>query len=265
MVRFNKYAKPLFIFLLILIILTNPSLAKSNKERIFDKANLLDKREKEDLEVLAEKYSQKRETDFIILTTSDPEGKNVVEYVEDFYDRMALGYDKRHGNVAILTIDMKNRELYLAGFYKGEEYLDKERLDKIRNKITPDLSKGNYFSAFKSFLEISYKYMGIRPGVDPDNILFNLYFQIGAALIIAGISVGAMLYNSAGKAEVFAGTYQDHENSRIISSRDRFIRKTVSRRKKPTNKPHGSGGMPRNTGGGRSSGGHSHSGSRGKF
>jgi uncharacterized protein len=82
-------------------------------------AGLLTGEEVEELEILAEKYSSRRQTDFIVLTTEDTEKKDVVKYMEDFYDEKALGYDKPHGNCAILTVDMEHREVYLAGFYKG--------------------------------------------------------------------------------------------------------------------------------------------------
>ena len=64
--------------------------------------------------------------------------------MQDFYDENAPGYDQPHGNTAILTLDMQNRDVYLAGFIKAEDYLDDSRLDLIRDKITPDLSSGNY-------------------------------------------------------------------------------------------------------------------------
>ena len=57
---------------------------------------------------------------FIILTTYDTDGKDIVEYTEDFYDDNALGYDNPCGNAVILTIDMNNRGIYLAGFIKGK-------------------------------------------------------------------------------------------------------------------------------------------------
>ena len=64
-------------------------------------------------------------------------GKDIIDYMEDFYDEKGLGYDKSHGNTAILTIDMKNGDIYLAGYYKAEKYLDDYRLDIIRDKIAP--------------------------------------------------------------------------------------------------------------------------------
>ena len=57
-----------------------------------------------------------------------------------------------HGNTALLIMDMQERDVYFAGFKKAEQYLDSGRLEMIRNKITPDLSEGEYFQAFSSFI-----------------------------------------------------------------------------------------------------------------
>lgn len=235
--------------------------ASDTKQRVYDYAKLLTRTEVEELEAMASKYGEKRETDFIILTTADTQGKDIEKYMDDFYDEMAPGYDKPHGNTAILTIDMQHRDVHVAGFYKAKEYLDDGRLDLIREKITPDLSEGNYYEAFSTFIKTSYKYMGFSPGVDPENILFNLWFQLVVAVIVGGTVVGIMIYNSGGKITVNEGTYRDAKHSRILDQKDNFIRTTVTKRRKPTQSSSSGGGG----GGGITGGGHSHSGSRGKF
>ncbi|GAA0720249.1 YgcG family protein [Clostridium malenominatum] len=268
----NKIFIKAILFFIILIVVspffTNVTAAAPNeKQRIYDFAGLLSEEQVKDLEAIANKYSSKRKTDMVILTSNDMKGKDVVKYMEDFYDEKALGYDKPHGNTAILTIDMENREVYLAGFYLGKEYLDDSRLDLIRDKITPDLSKGDYYNAFNDFIKTSYKYMGIRPGVNPDNILFNLWFQIIASLATAGIVVGVMAYNSGGRVTVKESTYRDFGNSRIIQRRDDYIRTSITKVRKPPKNTSSGGrvGGGGGGGGGVSSGGHSHSGSRGSF
>lgn len=261
----NKILVICFLLLLSLISSKIVEATSSTKQRIYDFAGLLTSEEVNQLENLSEKYSRKRQTDFIILTTNDTKGKDIVPYMEDFYDEKALGYDKPHGNTAILTIDMKNRDVYLAGFYKGEEYLDDYRLDLVREKITPDLSQGNYYEAFYSFIKISYKYMGIRPGVNPDNLFFNLLFQIAVSLGLAGIVVSIMAYSTGGKVTVSDGTYRDYNNSKVIDKRDRYLNTTVSKTKIASNNSTGGKSGGTGGGGGVSRGGHSHSGSRGKF
>lgn len=258
----KNFSMAMLIIFMSLIIYPISASAEGN-QKVYDFAGLLTKEETASLEEISNKFSQKRQVDIIILTTADTEGKDVVKYMEDFYDEKGLGHDKPHGNTAILTLDMENREVYVAGFYKGKEYLDDSRCDLIREKITPDLSAGNYYEAFHSFMELSYRYMGIRPGVNPENILFKLWFQVLASLTAAGIIVLVMAYNSGGKSTTREGTYLDSSNSGIVDKRDDYIRTTTTKHKKPSNKSNsgGASGM----GGGVSGGGHSHSGSRGKF
>lgn len=236
-----------------------------SKQRIYDDAGLLSKSEVKELEALAEKHGAKRDTDFIILTTNNEENKDVKDFMQDFYDEQAPGYDKPHGNTAILALDMKKGDVYVAGFYKAKKYLDNHRATLVREKVTPDLSNENYYEAFQSFIKTSSKYMGIRPGVDPDNILLNLWFQIIASLAIAGAVVGIMAFNTGGRVTVNAATYQDNENTRVNHRRDQYIRTSTSKRRKPSNKSSGGGFSGGGGGGGVTRGGHSHSGSRGKF
>jgi len=233
------------------------------KKLIYDDANLLSPDEYDELNTLANKYGAKRETDIIIITSNNPDNVDVEVMTEDFYDERAPGYDKRHGNTVILTLDMRNRDVYLAGFYKAETYLDDGRLDKIRAKITPSLSEGDYAAAFKKYIKTSYKYMGIKPGVNPDNILFNIWFQLGAAAAIGGIAVSIMAFNSGGRVTVNRRTYEDAKTSGIVDRQDQYVRTTVTKTK--IEKSSGGGGRGGSGGGGFTGGGHSHSGSRGKF
>ncbi|RDW18324.1 hypothetical protein CWR48_12140 [Oceanobacillus arenosus] len=248
--------------LLVLQLLPREAIAATDpKQRIFDYANLLTVEEKDNLEIVANQYSAESETDIVILTTNDTQGKDIIPYMQDFYDEQGLGYDKKHGNTAILTLDMKNREVYLAGFYLAEEYLSDGRLDQIRNKITPDLSAANYYDAFTTFIETSSKYMRISPWINPELFIFKLWFQILAPIAIAAIIVGTMAFHSSGRVTVNDRTYLN--TAQVMNRKDRYIRTTVTKQRKPSDNNKGGGGGF--GGGGTSGGGHSHSGSRGSF
>ncbi|WP_420819710.1 TPM domain-containing protein [Paenibacillus faecis] len=226
---------------------------------IYDDARLLNQADYDELDAMAREYGAKHEIEIIILTTENPENRDVVQLTEDFYDAQGPGYDKAHGDTIMLTMDMRNRDIYLAGFYKGEEYFDDARLDRIREKMTPLLSAGEYRQAFETFIKTVDRYMNYKPGFNPDNILFNLWFQLGAALAIGGIAVGVMAYRSGGRVTVNGGTYEDSGNSGVLQREDRYIRTTVTKRKIEKSSSSSGGG------GGTTSGGHSHSGSRGSF
>lgn len=251
----------LLTFLFLILPLQSVFAASEPHQKVFDYAGLLTKKEIKELESVSNKYSKKRKIDFIFITTKDADGKDIRKYVQDMYDDEGFGYDKKHGNTAILAIEMEGRDVDLLGFYKAEKHLDNDRLTQIRERITPSLSSGNYKEAFQQFIEIADRYMDYKPGVDPENILFKWWFQIAVSLGIAGLVVGKMVVNSGGKVTTTAATYRDINHTKIRRKRDRYIRKTVTKRKKPSDdSSSGSSG-----GGGVTRGGHSHSGSRGKF
>lgn len=112
--------------------------------------------------------------------------------------------------------------------------------------------------AFETYIQLSYKDMGIKPGVNPDNIFFTWWFQLIAAIAVGGIAVSIMLYHAGGKVTVNGSTYMDQRTSDVIDQYDTYIRTTVTRERKPSDKDSGSDG-------GVTKGGTSYSGSRGSF
>lgn len=204
--------------------------AKS-KPLIYDDSGLLSQEANDELNALANQYGARRETDIIIVTSKNTQNADVQKMTEDFYDNHAPGYDKPHGNAVILTVDMRNREVYLAGFYKAKEYLDDARLDKIRNKISPYLTEGDYERAFRTYIQTANKYMGIRPGANPDNPLFNGWFQLAVSLVVGAVVVGVMAYRSGGRVTVTRQTYEDASTSGVLDHRDQYLHTTTTRQK----------------------------------
>ncbi|BEV38769.1 TPM domain-containing protein [Bacillus stercoris] len=243
----------LAVFIMMPLLGIEAARASESQQHVYDHAHLLSKTEIEKLESLSAELSAKRDTDFIIITTKSTNGEDIADYAGDFYDR----YGK--GSTAILTIDMADREVFISGYQKAEKYLDNSRLNSIRNTISSDLSNENYFKAFEAYIQLSYKDMGIKPGINPDNIFFTWWFQLIAAIAVGGIAVSIMLYQAGGKVTVNGNTYMDQRTSDVIDQYDTYIRTTVTRERKPSNdKDSGSDG-------GVTKGGTSYSGSRGSF
>jgi uncharacterized protein len=240
-------------------VLSGSASTAASKKLIYDEAGLLSPEAYEELNNLANQYGAQRETDIMIVTTSNPDNGDVMRMTEDFYGEHAPGYDKPHGNAVILTLDMRNREIYLAGFYKAEQYLDDSRLDKIRDKITGKLTDGDYEGAFRKYIVTAYSYLDIRPGVNPDNILYKTWFQLLVSLGIGGLAVWSMVRNAGGRVTVSGQTYMDSSSPGVVQRGDEYLHTTTTSRKIESSSSSGSGG------GGTTSGGHSHSGSRGSF
>lgn len=232
---------------------------------VYDYAGLLSREEQDELNRLAARLGAKRETDFIIITLDGTGGVDIEDYVAKFYDDTAPGYDQPHGNAAILAIDLKGRDVFVAGFGKAETHLDSGRIAKIIPKITPHLSSGEYDAAFEKFLRLAYRYMGYRPGVNPDNLLFKTWFQAAVALVAAALTVGVMAMNAGGRSTVNARTYLDESRSGVVGKSDQFLHKTVTRKKIQKPSSGGGGSFGGGRGGGVTPGGRSYSSGRGKF
>lgn len=239
--------------------------AATDKQRIFDDANILSEQEKSSLERFAQKYSDKRKVDFLIITMDGDE--DITKYMGDLYDQHGFGYNQKHGDVALIALNMhpEHRDVQLAGFGKVEYSLPDERFDTIREKVTPNLSNGNYEAAFESFITLSARYMQFKPGVDPSNPVYNPYVQIAIALFIGVGTVIIMASNRRSKITFTAATYFDERTSKVNRKEDTFLRRTVSKTYSPQKKDSGGGGGGGFSGGGSTGGGRSFSGSRGKF
>ena len=105
-----------------------------------------------------------------------------------------------------------------------------------------------------------------RDGSKKDNILLNFWVQLLISLLIGGLVVGVLAYQSGGKMTASGKDYLDSNSPGLIGKSDIYIRSTVTKRRRPT-ESSSSGGSGRSRGGyssggfrgGRSSGGRSHS------
>lgn len=231
--------------------------------KVYDYADLLSNEEEQTLEALCSKYGKKGKADLVLVTTNEPNGKDCEVFLEDMYDEIGFGYDKEFGDTVMIIIDMQTREVCIEGYGLAETRVNQSRGDYIRRKITPDLSAGNYFSAFADFTKLAAKCMRLKGGINPGNPLLLLPVQLILSLIVGAISVGSMAYHSKGHVTTNNQTYLDRANSETLVHRDDFVRTHTTRTKRPESSSGGSGGS--SGGGGVSSGGHSHSTSRGSF
>ncbi|MNW50878.1 hypothetical protein D3C74_283430 [compost metagenome] len=127
------------------------------------------------------------------------------------------------------------------------------------------LTAGDYHGAFAEYIRTSYRYMGFRPGVNPDNLLFDTTIQLVIALVIGALVVVVMAFRSGGRVTVNNRTYEDSGDSGVIWRQDNYLRTTVTKTKIESSSSGGGGGSSGGGGGGTTNGGHSHSGSRGSF
>lgn len=245
-------AAVLLLLMMLFIVAAGTSAFAETDQHIYDGAGLLSDSEISDLEAYATEKSRGNGADFLLLTTDSTDGLPIETYMGNFFDDWAVEHGQE--NAVLLTIDIGGRNFYLAGFGTAETRLDNQRVEMVLDRITPYMAEGQYAGAFRETIETSDRYMEYRPGVNPESIFFKTWFHAAAGLLLGGIIVGSMLYNSGGRNTTTAATYIDRDNTRVTRDADRFRNKTVTRRRIPKNNSSGggSGGGGGMTGGGRS-------------
>lgn len=241
----------LLLFLTFLMSLIGMSAFAQTDQHIYDKAGLLSESQINELEAYAEKKSEEQGADFLLLTTDSTDSQTIKTYMGDFFDKWSE--EKNQKNAVLLTIDIGAREFYLAGFGTAKTRLDNERAELVLDRIEPYVIQGDYASAFEETISTADRYMAYRPGVNPESIFLEMWFHIAVSVVLGGIIVGTMLYNSGGRNTTTAATYIDRDHTRVTRESDRFRNKTVTRRKIPKNNNNGGGfGGGGTTGGGQS-------------
>lgn len=245
----------LFMISLLSSIIIAPTMYASSKDTqyVIDDANLLSSDDKEDLNKLANKYSKKHDTSIVVITTDDTYELSTTDYASNYYDTYIHGEDGYNDNCVLFLIDMDHRSTNIFAYEDAAIRMDTKRSDKILDVVAPKLKNGEYEDAIQTFIKKTNTYLGTKPNIDPDNIFFQIWFQLLLAIIIGAASVGIMVHNSGGRVTTNSTTYLDHGNSKLTGCYDHYIRTTTTRTKKPENDNNSGGGSSGGTTGGGSS------------
>ena len=262
-----------FTFFLALLLILNCILTFSvahaadseDVDRVYDYASSLNDSEENDLETLAEEYYQKTGNNYLIVTTttlseyeykqSSSSERNCELYSESFYNSFVSTYGKSYKNCAILTVDLsKNRYADISGQNELKTKLDNERCTLAFEKIKSNLSDGDYYDACEKYMKTVNRYQQITPGINPDSIFLKIWFQFLLALVIGGVIIAIMIYQSGGKMTVSSQTYLDSQRSKTVNKHDRYTHTRTTRTKRSNNSNKSGGGS--SSSGGSHGGGH---------
>lgn len=103
--------------------------------------------------------------DSVIVITDDTEGKNSIDFSDDFYDYNKYGEGNNDSGL-LLLINMQAREVWISTHDDVIDIFTDARISNMVNNITPYLSNGNYYSACNTFLNDlkTYANAGIPEG-----------------------------------------------------------------------------------------------------
>lgn len=251
------------------LLLAAPALALSGvsgEPRVTDDAGLLSDSEKEQLEQLLSEVSQKQQMDVVVVTADGLGGKSPRAYADDFYDYSGYADDG-----LVLLVSMEDRDWWISTKGYGLTAFTLAGIDYIGEEITSDLGSGDYYAAFARFAELADQFIDEAENGSPYDTghlpkqplsMIWIPIAIGLGALLALIPLGSMKSKlKTVRPKVAAANYVRDGSFRLVTDRDVYLYRNVSRTARPKNESSGSSGSGAHT----SSSGSTHGGGGGKF
>lgn len=258
----KKYRILLAILLCVLMLFA----IKVQAETVYlvDDAELLSSSEASEIEALLSDVSERQGMDIVIVTTDSTDGKNVMDYADDYYD-----YNGYRKDGVLLLVSMEDSDWWVSTTGYGITAVTDAGLGYMSDQFVPLLSDGAYAEAFEMYAELCDSFIAQAKNGDPFdvhnlpkepfNVLRTLGFSVVIGLVAAWITTRTMknkLKSVAQKAE--ANDYVAAGSMQLTVSRDLFLYSHLSRTERAQSS---SGGSSTHT----SSSGTTHGGGGGKF
>lgn len=242
-------------------------------ERVFDNADVLTDKEEEKLRELIAKRERQTGCDIVLVTLNEPleEYARAVEpgvaseeyvrvYAEQRWENDGFGYDVPDGD-GVMLVDNWSREndgrihtwLCTTGRARDAYYV--EDIDHLLDNVYRYVENDPY-RAYKTYVNGFYHDM---MGWNVFHLFVPGYVPWLIGIIAAVIFAAVNWRSKEGKKTTTATTYVAGREPVFRVSQDRFLRKTVTKRKIQTSSGGGHGGGGSHGGGGGHHGGGGHS------
>ena len=277
--------KKLLALLLCLILAGNFALLVSAETAfVIDQAGLLDEFETQSLTEMADRIHADYGMDAVVLTVESLDGLDAQTYADNYYDQNGYSDDG-----VLMLLAMAEREYYITTSGEAIYALTDYALYQMEEAFIGDLSDGDYYDAFYSYLwDVNfyveeYRNGGAVDGYIPEEDRYYGHTDVvygeeesyeelagtvwlisaGIGLVVAGVALLIMRSGMNTKVKQHAACdYIKNGSFNLSRSQDLFMYSQVSKRRKPQNNNSGGGG---GSGVHRSSSGRSHGGRGGKF
>lgn len=234
-------------------------------ENVEDQANVFQTEQLTQLNQEAEKLEEKIKGDIYIVTTDTNEEQPRTFANEYLRDKVG-----NNQNGAVFLIDLNQREMYIATSGNMIDYLTDSRREALFDKVSSEMSGGDYYAASKIFLEQMTNYVdeGVPGGhyrIDEKTGKISYYKTItllegiiAFALALVGSVAFFIIVKSRYQLKLGTYKYPFRQNTQLelTENENRLINSFVTTRRIPKNNPSsGGGGSSTNSSGGGTFGG----------
>ena len=231
-------------------------------ERVYDYADVLTSEEEQKLREHIAKCEEQYQLDLVLVTINeDVESQGswnrvMMNKADDFYDENNYGYDKIHGDGALLLdnwyedADGSQKGSWFSGCGVAQQKFDDYDIDEVLDAVYYKVENSPY-AAYKAYVDTTCALVERNSGIQLPWLIV-----LGGPIAIALIYAFTKLHQAPAKDTTTSRTYVSGGNPVMNTQSDDFIRKNVVTRRIETN----SGGSSSGGGSHRSSSGVRHSG-----
>ena len=246
--------KKIFLFLTITIITITSciNIFAAEKSRIVDDANVLTEAQEDKLLSYINKVSEDNSFDLVIVTINTLNNKDVTAYADDYFDYNGYGYGKNFDG-ALFLVAVEDKEWAISTCGEGLDIYTETFLDTLEDFCISDLSSGNYYQAFETFIDFSEDQI---EDYKTFPFLSRILISLIVGFVIAFIVVSVMKRQlKSVRKQIGAKVYIKPGSMNVTMSNDIFLYSNTTRRARPKNTS--SGGSSHSSSSGRSHGGRS--------
>ena len=233
------------LLLLLLVSVTIPALAASTaaeSDHLSDGADLLTREEARALYTQLQRLSREYNTHIYIATVDTTGAMDISDYIEAYYDQNGFGYgDDRSGILLLVCMDIREFSILTNG--AANDAIGSYEIDRISDRMVSDMSDGDYYAAFDTFLERCDYYL--------DGHINGFPFPFGQSLVL-GLAIGlvaGLITAFALKAQLKtvrpqnrADAYVRPGSMQLTARSDLFLYRHLTRTKKESSNSSRGGG-----------------------
>lgn len=239
---------------------------------IVDNASLLSDGEITDLENRLNQVSDQYGMDVAIFTESNGDISSAMEAADDYFDYNGFGRGS-DGSGLVLYLNMETRDWWISTKGQAIRVFTDYGISYIGDEIVSDLSDGDYYDAFNTYVDLCGKFLEQAQNgkpydvdnkvKDPFPFIFTLFGSLFTGFIIGGVYIcilkgqlKSVSPNDSARDYIVGGSMK------VTTAREVLMYKHVSKtRRTESSSSSSSGGSSTHT----SSSGSTHGGGGGKF
>lgn len=248
-----KYIKKIITTITIVLSLASSNVMAMETNNVKDYLGYLNEEEVISIQKEIDYIKEEHGLDTVIVITDDVENKSSMAYADDFYDYNGYGVGENKSGT-LLLINMADREVWMSTTGDAIFLFSDNRIDKIIESATEDLSREYYNETIGGYLENINKYADYNFFSAIIEFVSNIFFWI-AVLFGSTFITGIYVFNSQYNSTVTKDTYLSSDGFKLINKRDMFIKKVVNKKPKPKDNDSsthsGSSGRSHGGGGGK--------------